>query len=74
MVTVCFVCFAFDCVGELFVECVCYLCGEGDCLLLESDCVVFGLCWCFVFQRVGGVCDPSVCLGVHSICLICVFV
>ena len=26
-VSVSFVCFAFDCVGELFVECVCYLCG-----------------------------------------------
>ena len=24
---VCFVCFMFDCVGELFVECVCYLRG-----------------------------------------------
>ena len=21
------VCFVFDCVGELFVECICYLCG-----------------------------------------------
>ena len=26
-VSVCFVCFMFDCVGELFVECVCYLYG-----------------------------------------------
>ena len=26
--SVCFVCFMFDCVNELFVECVCYLCGE----------------------------------------------
>ena len=26
-VSACFVCFMFDCVGELFVECVCYLCG-----------------------------------------------
>ena len=26
-VSVCFVCLIFDCVGELFVECVCYLCG-----------------------------------------------
>ena len=24
--SVCFVCFMFDCVVELFVECVCYLC------------------------------------------------
>ena len=23
----CGVCLIFDCVGELFVECVCYLCG-----------------------------------------------
>ena len=26
-VSVSFVCFMFDCVGELFVGCVCYLCG-----------------------------------------------
>ena len=26
-VSACFVCFMFDCVGELFVECVCYLSG-----------------------------------------------
>ena len=26
-VSVCSVCFMFDCVGELFIECVCYLCG-----------------------------------------------
>ena len=26
-VSVCFVCFMFDCVGELFVICVSYLCG-----------------------------------------------
>ena len=26
-VSVCFVCFMLDCVGELFVECVSYLCG-----------------------------------------------
>ena len=25
--SVCLVCFMFDCVGELFVEYVCYLCG-----------------------------------------------
>ena len=25
--SVCFVCFMFDCDGELFVECVCHLCG-----------------------------------------------
>ena len=27
MCLVCFVSFMLDCVGELFVECVCYLCG-----------------------------------------------
>ena len=40
--------FVYDCVGEMFVECVCYLSGLGDCLLLESECGVFGLCWCYV--------------------------
>ena len=34
-VPVCVVCFMFDCVGEVFVECVCYLCGRGDCFLFE---------------------------------------
>ena len=43
-------CVCLFCVGELFVECVCYLCGCGNCLLFESDCVVFGLCWCFVIR------------------------
>ena len=75
--SVSFVCFVFDCVGELFVECVCYMCGRGDCLLFESDCV-FGLCWLIRVlsskECVCCVCDRSVCLGVPSICLICVFV
>ena len=26
-VSVCFVCFILDCVGELLIECICYLCG-----------------------------------------------
>ena len=25
--SMCLICFVFDCVAELFVECVCYLCG-----------------------------------------------
>ena len=41
-VSVCVVCFMFDCVGELFVECVCYLCSWADCFLFESYCVVLG--------------------------------
>ena len=65
--------FLFDCVGELFVESVCYLCECGKCFLFERYCVVFGLCRfllanpCMVFQRVCVLCcDPSVCLGVPS--------
>ena len=46
-VSVCFVCFMFACVGEMFVECVCYLCGWRECFLFESYGAVFGLCWCF---------------------------
>ena len=38
----------FDCVGELFVECDCYLCGRGEYLLFESYCVWVFLC-CAVF-------------------------
>ena len=61
-VSVCFVCFMLDCVGELFAECVCYLCGLGECFLFESYGVVFGLCCfllanpCIVFQRVCVLC------------------
>ena len=39
-----FVCFVFDCVGELFVECVGYLCGLFlGCVgvLLANPCIVF---------------------------------
>ena len=61
-VSVCFVCLMFDCVGELLVECVCYLCGWGECFLFESYGVIFGLCFlllanpCIVFQRVRVLC------------------
>ena len=34
-VVVSVVCLMVDCVSELFVECVCYLCGCGDCFLFE---------------------------------------
>ena len=46
--SICVLCFMFECVGELFVECVCYLCGWGDCFICESYCVVlclYCLCW-----------------------------
>ena len=33
-------CFMFECVGELFVECVCYLCGCGECFF-----VFLFFCW-----------------------------
>ena len=61
--SVCFVCFIFDCVGELFVECVCYLYGE--CFLFESYGVVLGCVGlllagpCIVFQRVCVLCLTS---------------
>ena len=42
---VCVMCFMFDCVGELFVEWVCCLCGWGEYIIFESYCVVFGLCY-----------------------------
>ena len=84
------VCFMFDWVCELFVECVSYLCGWGECFLYENYCVVFGLC-CFLLanpfmffcllscvwsskEYVCCVCEPSVCLSVPSICQMCVFV
>ena len=80
-VPVCVVCFMFDCVGELFVECVCYMYGSGVCFLFESDCVIFYLCFFRWLIRVWSskkylscVCDPSVCLCVPSICQIYVFV
>ena len=33
-----------NCLLNAFAICV----GEVTCLLFESDCVVFVLCWCFV--------------------------
>ena len=78
-----FVWFMFDCVGELFVECVCYLCGGGELMfsLWKSWCcfwVVLVFCWLVRVlsskEYVCCVCDPSVCLGVPSICHIWVFV
>ena len=48
--TVCFVCFMFDCVGELFVECV-Y--GAVKVMVLFLGCVGILLASpCIVFQRV----------------------
>ena len=61
-VSVCFVYFMLDCVGELFVECVCYMCGRSECFLFESYGVVSGLCWfllaspCIVLQRICVLC------------------
>ena len=50
----------FDCVGELFVECVCYLCGLSECFLFEAYGVVLGgvllASLCIVFQRVCVLC------------------
>ena len=55
--SVCFVCFVFDCVGELFVECVCYMCGWVTVFSLKVIVLFLGcigvllanpLCWCFV--------------------------
>ena len=38
--SVCFACCVFDGVGELFVECVCYLFVCGSCYVAEGDSVV----------------------------------
>ena len=71
----------FNCVGELFVECVCYLCGWSECFSLKVMVlfwVVLAFCWLVRVlsskEYVCCVCDPSVCLGVPSTCQICVFV
>ena len=62
----------FDCVGELFVECVCCV---GEVSVFSLKVVVF--CWLVRVlsskENVCCVCDPSVCLDVPSICQICVF-
>ena len=56
----------------LFVECVCYLFGWGECFLFESYWVVFFCSWLIHVlsskEYVCCDCDPSVCLGVPSIC------
>ena len=47
------VCFMFYCVGELFIKCVCYLCGRGGCSLFESYVLFLG---CIVFRWLQIVC------------------
>ena len=42
------VCCVFDGVGELFVECICYLLVYGGCFVAEEDSVVVSLCRFFV--------------------------
>ena len=48
----------FDCVGELFVECVCYLCAEVTVFSLKVIVLFLGCVGvllanpCIVFQRV----------------------
>ena len=46
--SVCSACCVFDGVGELFVECVCYLFVCGGCFVAEGDSVVVSLCRFFV--------------------------
>ena len=69
-----------DCVGELFVECVCYLC-EVNVFSLKVMVLFLGFfCCCWLIRVLSSkeyvccVCDPTACLGVPSICQICVFV
>ena len=65
--SVCCVCFIFDCVGELFAICV----GEVNAFSLKF--IVFFCCWPIRVlsykEYVCGVCDPSVCLRVTFVCL-----
>ena len=74
--SVCFVCFMLECVGEFLVRCVCNLCVWGECFLFESYGVVF--CWLIRVlsskEYVCCVCDSSVCLNGPSIYQMCVFV
>ena len=44
-----FACYVFDGVGELFVECVCYLFVCGGCFVAEDDTVVVSLGRFFYF-------------------------
>ena len=70
MCPVCFVWFMFDCVGECFASCV----GEVRFSLEIMCCICVVLVFCWVVrvlsykEYVCCVCDPSVCLGVPSIC------
>ena len=76
--SVCVLCFMFECVGELYVECeICV--GEMIVFYLKLlSC--FWLCSCWLIhvwsskEYVCCVCDPSVCLSVLSTCQICGFV
>ena len=76
-VSVCVVCFMFLCVGEFFVVCVCYCVGEVIVFSLKVIVLFLLASPCIVFQEgdyVCCVCDLSMCLGVPSICQICVYV
>ena len=46
--SVCFACYVFDGVGELFAECVCYLFVCSGCFVSEGDSVVVCLSRFFV--------------------------
>ena len=67
-----------NCLLNEFAICV----GEVSVFSLKVMVLFFVLCWCFCRlvivlsskEYVCCVCDPSVCLGVPSICQICVFV
>ena len=63
-----------DCVGELFVECVCYLCGEVNVFSLKVMVCFWLILVLSSKEYVCCVCDHSVCLGVPFICQMCVFV
>ena len=48
--SVCSASCVFDCVGELFVECVCYLLACGGCFVVEGDSVVVSLAIFFIIS------------------------
>ena len=77
-VYVCFVCFMFYCVGELFVERVCICVSEMNVFSLKVIVLCCFCCWIIrVLSSKEYVCcvyDPSMCLDVPSICQFCVFV
>ena len=77
--SVCIACYMFYCVCEKFAECICYLSRCGSCSVVEYYGTVLGLgrpfiahvlfsivCMCFVT-------GPTVCSGVLSRCLLCLF-